>query len=96
MKVVTNSTVEPQITIDTVECNDVSMGEADAHETWIDHCNGSTLDESVTVLAQWVMEKFVMESREAATAYTYGLIRSLLSKSRKPAGTPANLEGASQ
>lgn len=96
MKVTTDSTVKPQITVDTEHDKAFSYGEGLAHDAWIEHCEGSTVDESALYVAQSVMEQFVMESREVATAYTYGLIRGLLRKSRKPTGVPANLEGASQ
>ena len=96
MKVTTDSTVTPQITVDTEQDDSFKFGEETAHEAWIQHCEGDTVDESALYMAQTVMERFVMEDREDATAYTYGLIRGLLRKSRKPIGTPANIEGATQ
>ncbi|MGE8493677.1 MULTISPECIES: hypothetical protein [Comamonas] len=96
MKVTTDSTVTPQITVDTERDDAFKLGEETAHETWIQHCEGDTVDEASFHMATSVMEQFVMEDRENATAYAYGLIRELLRKSRKPEGTPANLEGAPQ
>lgn len=92
----TDSTVTPQITVDTGRDDAFKLGEETAHETWIQHCEGDTVDEASFHMATTVMEQFVMEDRENATAYAYGLIRELLRKSRKPEGTPANLEGAPQ
>ena len=94
MKVTTDSTVTPQITVDTEQSEAFEHGEEMARETWRQHCEGDTVDEASFFMATTVMEQFVMEDRETATAYAYGLIRELLRKSRKPEGTPANLEGA--
>ena len=96
MKVTTDSTVTPQITVDTEHDDAFKLGEETAHDGWQYHCEGETVDEASIYLATTVMERFVTEDREHATAYAYGLIRGLLRKSRKPEGTPANLEGAPQ
>jgi len=95
VKVITTSTVEPQLTLDTMGGN-FETGEDAAHDYWIEHCEGSTADEVALAMAQSIMENFVQLPREDATEYTFGVIRGLLRKSRKPEGTPGNLEGASQ
>ncbi|MGB3069789.1 MAG: hypothetical protein WBC18_14640 [Ottowia sp.] len=95
MKLTTDSHVEPQFTIDTTGGH-VEHGEAVAHDYWIEHCEGATVDESSLGLAQDIMESFVELPREDATEYTYGVIRGLLRKSRKPVGSPASAEGAAQ
>lgn len=92
MKVTTDSAIEPQIVLDT-EGQDFQMGEEMAHETWIVHCEGGTADECALEVTQAVMERFVQLDRQEATAYTFGLVRGLLRKSRKPATTPASVEG---
>ncbi|MBB6577972.1 hypothetical protein HNP33_002040 [Comamonas odontotermitis] len=96
MKVTTDSTVTPQITVDTERDDAFRLGEDTARETWRHHCEGDTVDEAALYLATNVMEQFVTEDLENGTAYAYGLIRGLLRKSRKPEGAPVNMEGASQ
>lgn len=52
-------------------------------------------DQLIELLAK-VMEQFVREVHENATACTRGLIRGLQRESRKPEDTPAYMEGAPQ
>lgn len=95
MKVTTNSDVQPQLTLDTYS-GAFQCGEETAQAAWEAHCEGETVDESALSLAQSIMVHFVQLPREDATEFTFGVIRGLLRKSRKPAGTPANIEGGAQ
>lgn len=52
-------------------------------------------DQLIELLAK-VMEQFVREVHENATAYACGRIRGLQRNSRKPEDTPAYMEGTPQ
>ena len=92
MKIFTN---DPNVSIDT-EGGHCETGQDSAHYSWMAHCEGQSLDEAALDMTQEVMSAYADIPHADATEFTYGLIRGLLRKSRKPEGTPANLEGASQ
>lgn len=95
MKVTTDSAIEPQIVLDTTSHN-FEMGEDAAQDNWVSHCEGETSDECALHLTESVMERFVQLDRQDAAEYTFGLMRGLLRRTRKPVGAPAHLEGGAQ